>query len=306
MIAEIQTGQLNGDLVRSLPINAFPILENGCSHPSRIVSLYELMRRFNAALFMNLAGMLTAAARSTEGQIEADQKQRLAAMIGNFRNEFRTMGLEASKATTEKMLKFLTPESCTWRDFGFLADELKSRLLDETVGRWYFCLQGQEIPYYKHPRDKWEIIISRFPQAGVDIEEASRCWACSRYTAAVFHSVQIVEIGLIDLGAFIGVNDPMSGWTAVSQRLKKIIDTKYQDLSEFEKANRPFLEQLQGTVESLKNAWRNKISHAYGKLTVMSGAEFHPDVAEEILIATRAFMRRLAEGLPEEQSKESK
>ncbi|HUS13250.1 MAG TPA: hypothetical protein VMZ30_22455 [Pyrinomonadaceae bacterium] len=33
----------------------------------------------------------------------------------------------------------------------------------------------------------------------------------------------------------------------------------------------------------------------------MTGEEFHPDVAEEILLATRAFMRRLAEGLPASQ-----
>jgi hypothetical protein len=57
-------------------------------------------------------------------------------------------------------------------------------------------------------------------------------------------------------------------------------------------------------VEALKNAWRNKISHAHGKLIVMTGEEFHPDVAEEILTATRAFMRRLAEGLPAKESQE--
>lgn len=50
-------------------------------------------------------------------------------------------------------------------------------------------------------------------------------------------------------------------------------------------------------MEALKNAWRNKISHAQGKLNLLSPA-FTREIAEEILIATRAFMRRLAEGLP--------
>jgi hypothetical protein len=44
-------------------------------------------------------------------------------------------------------------------------------------------------------------------------------------------------------------------------------------------------------------AWHNKISHAQNKLVLMT-ADFSPDVAEEIRIASRSFMRRLATDLP--------
>ena len=175
---------------------------------------------------------------------------------------------------------------------------VQSSMLYEIKSRLFFHVPQEHAKLYLKPREKWEEIIDRFPGALSDVEEAWKCFALERYTGAVFHSLQIVEVGLIELGTFINVTDPISGWTSVAQRLKKIIDVKYQDLGVFEKANRPFLEQLQGTVEALKNAWRNKISHAHGKLTVMTGEEFHPDVAEEILSATRAFMRRLADGLP--------
>ncbi len=47
----------------------------------------------------------------------------------------------------------------------------------------------------------------------------------------------------------------------------------------------------------MKMVWRNKISHAAGNLTVLK-SEFVPDVAEEIMNATRVFMRRLATDLP--------
>jgi hypothetical protein len=56
-------------------------------------------------------------------------------------------------------------------------------------------------------------------------------------------------------------------------------------------------EQVHQTAEALKNAWRNKISHAQGRLVLMT-ATFSPEIAEEILFGTRAFMRRLADGLP--------
>ena len=72
---------------------------------------------------------------------------------------------------------------------------------------------------------------------------------------------------------------------------------KFPELNDKHQKNFPFIEQMQGTVTALRNAWRNKISHAHGKLVLMT-SEFAPDVAEEIIMATRAFMRRLATELP--------
>jgi hypothetical protein len=99
------------------------------------------------------------------------------------------------------------------------------------------------------------------------------------------------------IGKVIKVTDHLPGWTATTQALKKIIDTKHGDRTPFQQQNFSFIEQIHGTVEGLKNAWRNKVSHAYGKLTLLT-ADFSPDVAEEILFATRAFMRRLATDAP--------
>jgi hypothetical protein len=65
---------------------------------------------------------------------------------------------------------------------------------------------------------------------------------------------------LLALGKIIGVDDPKSGWTSVTGKLKVIIDKKHSDRTEFERQHFSFLEQIQGTSEALKNAWRNKIS----------------------------------------------
>jgi len=129
------------------------------------------------------------------------------------------------------------------------------------------------------------------------VEEMHKCFALSRYAGAVFHSVQTIEFGLLDLGKFLDVDDPKSGWTAVANKLDKLTKAKFQDLSDKHQKNFAFIEQMQATVTALKNAWRNKISHAHGKLVLVT-SEFAPDVAEEIIMATRAFMRRLATELP--------
>ena len=208
----------------------------------------------------------------------------LAASLATVR---KMQGIILSNATPDLLRAPLTP----------LQIELNGRLHDELSRKMFWVLSSKEYQLYVEPRKGWEIIIERFPSAIGDIVEAQRCLALSRYAGAVFHSVQVVEAGLIELGKLIGVTDPHSGWTAVSNRLKKIIDTKHQDRSPLEQQHFPFLEQIQGTIESLKNAWRNKVSHAHGKLVLMT-SDFSPEIAEEILFATRAFMRRLATEMP--------
>ena len=174
---------------------------------------------------------------------------------------------------------------------------ISSRLVDELSTKLFFQVPHSRKAFFESPLDHWKEVTDRFPEAIVDVEEMGKCFAFSRYAASVFHSVQVIEHGLIHIGKFLSVNDPISGWTAVASALKKVIDKKYGDRTDFEKKNFVFIEQMQGTVEALKNAWRNKISHAHGKLVLLT-SEFSPDVSEEIMTASRGFMRRLATELP--------
>jgi hypothetical protein len=176
--------------------------------------------------------------------------------------------------------------------------DIQGRLRDELSINLFFNLPHEKKKYFDAPCTGWEDALRRFPDALLDVEEMSRCFALSRYAASVFHSVAVIEVGLLHLGGFVSVNDPHSGWTAVTGRLQKIVDTKYASLSDSEKEHRPFLEQMHAVTQSLKSAWRNKISHAQGKLLVMT-SEFSPDIAEEIMISSRSFMRRLATEMPE-------
>jgi len=167
----------------------------------------------------------------------------------------------------------------------------------ELSTKLFFQLPSNKKKWFEAPTSNWEKVIERFPNTITDIEEMNKCFALSRYAGAVFHSVQIIEFSLLDFGAFLEVKDPKSGWTAISSKLDQITKTKFSDLSDKHHKAFPFIEQMQATVLSLKNAWRNKISHAQAKLTLLT-SDFTPDVAEEILMATRAFMRRLATEMP--------
>jgi hypothetical protein len=263
-------------------------------------SLWEAMERFKVDTILDtfrVAGNWANQRQDDKTKVERDFAEKQSKALGRFLDRLRPIGLSASCATIGKLRDAFDDDDCTGAQIAKLAQELIGRLIDETEDKVFFSLFPKEIAFFNEPRRGWELAVQRFPKIVDDVEEASKCLALSRYPAAVFHSTQTVEWGLVELGIFLKVKDPHSGWTSVAGALKNVIDKKHKDRTRFEKQNFAFLEQMQGTVESLKNAWRNKISHAQGKLRVLSG-EFNPDVAEEIFVASRAFMRRLAEGLP--------
>lgn len=273
----------------------------------RLLSLAEIVKPFHPAIFVKLTDVLRsrgfAAPSQIEGEPEAktldelDEDLRIVntAIYISVEKACLEAGLKAS-ATSARKLKQAAAKTST-RDSPRLVNELLGRLVDEMMETSFLSISDSEAEYFSQPRKGWKEIIDRFPETVSDIEESRKCFALSRYAAAVFHALQVVEIGLIELGKFIGVADPKSGWSAVAKELKRIVSKNYDDRTDFEKQHFDFLEQVQGTVEALKNAWRNKVSHAQGKLTLLT-ADFSPDVAEEILYAARAFMRRLVSGLP--------
>jgi len=276
----------------------------------RLVSLWAIVKPFRARAFLGmsaLSGLLYFKGKLQ--QIKPDKENENPLDDDNTRAELDIaltfleencieLGLTASVATIKKLKGCLAEGKHKNQKLYPLGDELQGRLIDEMDGKSLWSLTIAEAEYYSNPKKGWEEAVNRFPTAISDVEEASKCFALSRYAACIYHSIQVVEAGLIELGKFISVEDPKSGWTAVANKLKKIISKKYEDRTDFEKQNFEFLVQVQGTVEALKNAWRNKISHVEGRLILVT-KDFSPEVAEEILFATRAFMRRLANGLPQ-------
>jgi hypothetical protein len=149
-------------------------------------------------------------------------------------------------------------------------------------------------------RKGWEDIADAFPRSIDEIEEMNKCFALCRYSAAVFHSLLVVEHGLVAMGKPLGITDPKEGWDATCRKLEAIVKAGHNENKTSLDFN--FLSQINACVQTMKLAWRNKVNHATGRIIVMSGG-FAPDIAEEIIIATRGFMRRLAAGMKAERAK---
>ncbi len=274
--------------------------------PNRLVNFIDLMQGYyNLANLLDIlsgATQLAFSARNREPLDEDDIRSvlKLCELVLTFSER---AGFTASGATAERMKRLIEGAAQTkisHEDYLKFLEDLDSRLHDEAGALLFLQLTKSEADCFRNPRLGWESILDRFPAAVSEVEEARKCFALSRYPAAVFHTLQVVEFGLIELGTFLNTTDPNSGWTAVSRALEKVVKKTREERTPFENVNFPFLEQLNTTVKVLKDAWRNKISHAQGRLVLLPG-EFNSQVAEEIIFATRALMRRLAEGLPQRQ-----
>jgi hypothetical protein len=176
-------------------------------------------------------------------------------------------------------------------------ERIRLTFIAELQTKLFFSLPSNRKKWFESPTRDWEKVIERFPDTVSEIEEMGRCFALSRYGAAVFHSLLVVESGLIALGKLIGVTNPKLGWDATTKKLSELVQGGHAKFPAALTVDFSTCEQINQSVQTMKHAWRNKVNHVAGKLFVMR-SDFAPDVAEEIIFATRGFMRRLASDLP--------
>ena len=186
------------------------------------------MHRFPIVSFAHWIAQLHKSEKFRDNWTSVRDKHRNAWLVfyTSIHDEIETLGFNASLSTIKRIIALFNSQKIRTRDLATLSDELRKRLDDELSFAVVLSLTAQEGDVYSNPRKGWDDIITRFPESLSDIEEARKCFALSRYPAPVFHSCQIVEIGLVELGSFIGVNDPKSGWTAVASALDKIVNKK--------------------------------------------------------------------------------
>lgn len=174
--------------------------------------------------------------------------------------------------------------------------ELNSALEREIQAATLMIVAPIENPLYVNPTDGWENAVARWPKIAIDIEESGRSFACNRFAGAIFHVLLVAEFGVIELAKLFGVAGDKPGWACV-ERLQKIRDKKPGDRSPVEREFFALLEDTVPLMIAVKDSWRHKISHVDNRL-VWLDVEFDAHVAEEIMIAVRGLMRRLATQLP--------
>ncbi len=154
----------------------------------------------------------------------------------------------------------------------------------------FFAIPKHRRPLYSDKALFGSGVDSSFPDCTRDIGEAGKCIAMDRWTAAVFHLMRVLELGLRKLAGDLNVQIPPDELSRKPMGLIlnecRTTLNKGMQSSQFGKNERDFYEEALAFLESAKNAWRNYVDH--GRYN------YSEEEAIEVFNAVRSFMRQIA------------
>lgn len=162
---------------------------------------------------------------------------------------------------------------------------LQERFMDDMGRCFLYALSQEDAELFDRTTPFGQKVYEAFPSATLDIEEAAKCLALHRGTAAVFHLMRVMEHGLRATANSLGV-DYAPSWEAYLDQMKPLIEAKYRNKPPKWRKVERFFKEVYTYLHGVKRAWRNPTMHIEGTYT--------PEIADEIWLAVKSFMRLLS------------
>lgn len=227
---------------------------------------------------------------STTLQIINDRNTDLRAALNVLGAKITLMALD----DFDKTLRELP----TWEALEKHAQDVSRTLRRELTQAKVLALSSHEIGFYQPAIPLFGATFEgKFPTDGAfELDEAAKCLALGRPTAAVFHLMRVMEIGIKALAACLGIPDPVKpaerNWSLI---LGKIMDdgikVKWPNAAARMVPECVAMEQLHASLDAVKNPFRNTTMHVESKFT--------DSEAQHILALVKGFMMRLADRMDE-------
>ena len=163
--------------------------------------------------------------------------------------------------------------------------ELNRTIERELRSRVLLVIPSELLPYLSNPNPFGDEVANRLPEALRDIKEASLCIALGVSTAAVFHLMRVMEIGVQKLGDNLHV--PLASeknWQNILDEVDKAIKAFPQSTPE-EKERRSIYAACSVNLYNVKLAWRNPVMHPT--------ASYDEKEARDIYLNVKAFIQHL-------------
>jgi len=187
----------------------------------------------------------------------------------DFKDEAEKLGARLSVVAAERLLIELnrTPCRITVGQAVRGLEDIESRFADYLEELQFFVLSSQEAIFLQPADQLMESagFSAAFPDASFEIEEAAKCFALGRHTAAVFHSMRVLEIGIRALAKRLGIDDPTKpserNWSFILQAIQSKIDELWPRSRRMPNSEGAVFEELYANLEAVRNPWRNATMH---------------------------------------------
>lgn len=214
--------------------------------------------------------------------------------VTSFNIEAGKVGARLASVSAERFIKKLNEIPCTLTvgNAVHALNDIESRFADYIAEIQLFTLSSQEVPFMAPAEDLLNspgFSIS-YATAAFEVEEAAKCMALGRYTAAVFHAMRMIEIGIRALAKRLGIPDPTKAteknWSKILASVKAKIDDLWPSNRRLPNSEGMAFEGLYAHLDAIRNPWRNATMHVE---TI-----YAPHEALHIIRCAAFFMTELA------------
>jgi hypothetical protein len=176
-----------------------------------------------------------------------------------------------------------------------LVDDVRDvlyRMHDELRSCQFIFVAPRFAKYYKQIGFFGQEVSDCFSSAIDDIQDAGTAFATGLPTSCVMHLMRVLEVALKTLASRLDIPFAPS-WDTYLNKIEKAISAKRDDKTPEWLANEKFYRDVSGDLLTIKQAWRNPTMHVERKYDI--------EEAEQVMLAVRTFMQRMAKNLPSKE-----
>lgn len=187
----------------------------------------------------------------------------------NFRGEAEAIGARLAVVSADRFIARLEENPCPLNvgQAVHAMNDMESRFADHFSEIKLFTLTQQESIFLLPADDlvdKPGFSLS-FPSTSFEVEEAAKCMALGRFTAAVFHAMRMLELGIRALAKRLGIPDPTKpaekNWGSILGSIQKKIDETWPPKDRMPESEGAAFAALYATLDAVRNPWRNSTMH---------------------------------------------
>lgn len=274
----------------------------------KFITLEELMKQVRAELLTQLSWSMGIIIGYGEPRAEEQPRAALDAKgalktWGRIEELCHECGLEFSAISARRLVNLLKGSDMLigsqLKEFFGAATELQGRVHDEMKRITYFFIEPSKKYLIEGGNLFGSEVAEAFPSTPFNIEEAGKCLAFERWTAAVYHLSRVAETATVTICKRVGYVPSKQGTGESFGEALKYMDSNldkarkdYEHANPLFKGDIEFLATVTAQMHAVNDAWRKKVSHMDRKYT---GEE-----AMRIWDTTKVLMQQLATKLKEE------
>lgn len=216
------------------------------------------MLRFRAERFFSLSRLLqqlvTIQPNQTDLLIDDHTREVLTPILAEVRADCEIVGLRLSVKQVDRILATLPLEATTVGHTASSFFELQNRITDEIEDSLFVQIPSGKSAFFNDGTIT-ESLGTSLADGAFDLDEASKCLALSRNTAAAFHLMRVIELCQRRFAERLGVSIGKElSWGPILARID-------EGLKRYGGPDKELHAQFLTQLIAVKNAWRNPTMH---------------------------------------------